>query len=26
MVAMTDDYQEARAAFRQKRPPKFTGK
>src|SRR5580698_2572120 len=26
MVAMTDDYKEARAAFRQKRPPKFTGK
>jgi enoyl-CoA hydratase/carnithine racemase len=26
MVAMSDDYQEARAAFRQKRPPKFTGK
>jgi len=26
MVAMSDDYQEARAAFRQKRAPKFTGK
>jgi enoyl-CoA hydratase/carnithine racemase len=26
MVAMSDDYREARTAFREKRPPKFTGR